>query len=156
MVLTPVTFISLYACTVCALILKRFEINLFFFHLQIPNWFHFSCFFKKNNAKTVTDVAGFDSLRWEDQEKVKAKVGEGEGKSGAPIPVTSSASDDLLVEYAKSSRSKCKNCKEQIDKVKLPYDWDLFVTLNPYTHRYRYFIVQSIYIYVEVLFFTLV
>ena len=86
---------------------------------QIPNWFHFSCFFKKNNVKTFTDIGGFDSLRWEDQEKVKGKVGGGGSKgSEAAAAASNGVSDDLQVEYAKSKRSKCKNCKEQIDKVR--------------------------------------
>lgn len=68
---------------------------------------------------TFSDIGGFDSLRWDDQEKIKGKVGGGGGggKSSEPA-ATSGASDDLLVEYAKSNRSKCKNCKEQIDKVR--------------------------------------
>jgi len=88
---------------------------------KIPNWFHFSCFFRKNNVKAFTDIGGFDSLRWEDQEKVKKKVGGdgGESNGAAPAATASGTSDDLLVEYAKSSRSKCKNCKEQIDKGEL-------------------------------------
>ena len=76
--------------------------------------------------KAFTDISGFDSLRWEDQEKVKKKVGGGVG-NGAGLGATASGMlDDLLVEYAKSSRSKCKNCKEQIDKVKQPYYLDQF------------------------------
>ena len=74
--------------------------------------------------KAFTDIDGFDSLRWEDQEKLKEKtggggVGGGGGKKGeTPAVVENDVSDDLLAEYAKSSRSKCKNCTEQIDKVK--------------------------------------
>ena len=68
--------------------------------------------------KSFTDVGGFDSLHWEDQEKVKKKVGGGVDNGAVPAAAASGVSDDLLVEYAKSSRSKCKNCKEQIDKVK--------------------------------------
>ncbi|XP_067018725.1 poly [ADP-ribose] polymerase 1-like [Acropora muricata] len=86
---------------------------------KIPNWFHFSCFFRKQKVKNWTDIWGFDSLRWEDQEKVKAKI-EGGGGGGNEAPsadaLENGVSDDLLVEYAKSNRSKCKNCKEQIDK----------------------------------------
>ena len=68
--------------------------------------------------KTFTDIGGFDSLRWEDQEKVKGKAG-GEGSKGSEAAAASNGvSDDLQVEYAKSKRSKCKNCKEQIDKVR--------------------------------------
>ena len=65
-----------------------------------------------------SDIGGFDSLRWEDQEKIKGKVGGGgDGGKGSAPAAASSGSDELLVEYAKSKRSKCKNCKEQIDKV---------------------------------------
>lgn len=67
---------------------------------------------------TYSDISGFDSLRWDDQEKIKGKVGGGGGKGSEPAAV-SGGSDDLIVEYAKSSRSKCKNCKDQIDKVRL-------------------------------------
>ena len=81
----------------------------------MPNWFHFSCFFKKNKVKAPGEIGGFDAIRWEDQEKVKNKI---DGGAGSVRAVTGcSRSDDLLVEYAKSSRSKCKNCKEQIVKV---------------------------------------
>ncbi|CAH3168473.1 unnamed protein product, partial [Porites evermanni] len=86
---------------------------------QIPNWFHFSCFFRKNNVKTFTDIGGFDSLRWDDQEKVKGKVGGGGSKGSEADAASNGVSDDLQVEYAKSKRSKCKNCKEQIDKGEL-------------------------------------
>jgi len=69
-------------------------------------------------VNTFNDISGFDSLRWDDQEKIKGKVGGGGGKSSEPA-AASSGSDDLMAEYAKSSRSKCKNCKDQIDKVRL-------------------------------------
>lgn len=83
---------------------------------KIPHWFHYNCFFKKIKAKASSDISGFDSLRWDDQEKIRGKMdggGEGGGKGTQP---PNSVADDLLVEYAKSSRSKCKKCKEQIDK----------------------------------------
>lgn len=99
---------------------------------QIPNWFHFSCFFRKLKVKNFTDIGGLDSLRWEDQEKVKAKTeGGGGGGSGAlsADAVENGVSDDLLVEYAKSNRSKCKNCKEQIDKVRCPCQKDNFISI---------------------------
>ena len=82
--------------------------------------------------KNFTDIGGLDSLRWEDQEKVKAKTeGGGGGGSGAlsADAVENGVSDDLLVEYAKSNRSKCKNCKEQIDKVRCPCQKDNFISI---------------------------
>ena len=68
---------------------------------------------------TFSDISGFDSLRWDDQEKIKGKVGGGEGGKGSEPAAASGGSEDLIAEYAKSSRSKCKNCKDQIDKVRL-------------------------------------
>lgn len=41
----------------------------------MPNWYHFNCFFVKQRPKTVADIAHFESVRWEDQEKIKAKLG---------------------------------------------------------------------------------
>ena len=98
--------------------LRRVHID-FAVNFQIPHWFHFSCFFKKHKVKTYHDIGGFDSLRWDDQEKIKGKVGGGGGSKSSEPAASSSGSDDLMVEYAKSSRSKCKKCKDQIDKVRL-------------------------------------
>jgi len=40
-----------------------------------PNWYHFNCFFTKQRPKTVADIGHFDSIRWEDQNKIKTKLG---------------------------------------------------------------------------------
>lgn len=37
-------------------------------------WFHMSCFFKKQRPKTVDDIEKFETLRIEDQEKIKEQV----------------------------------------------------------------------------------
>lgn len=42
---------------------------------KTPNWYHFSCFFGKQRPKGVADIAHFESIRWEDQEKIKSKLG---------------------------------------------------------------------------------
>lgn len=112
---------SLHNSNLILLLYHCLQFNLLVFNFQIPNWFHYSCFFKKHKVNAYSDIGGFDSLRWDDQEKIKGKVGGGGGGSGGKgsEPATASgASDDLQVEYAKSNRSKCKNCKEQIDKVR--------------------------------------
>ena len=57
-------------------------------------------------------------MRWDDQQKIKEKVGGGGGRKSSEPAAASSGADDLMAEYAKSSRSKCKKCKDQIDKVK--------------------------------------
>lgn len=46
-----------------------------FFDGKQPNWYHSNCFFTKQRPKAVTDIAHFESIRWEDQEKIKAKLG---------------------------------------------------------------------------------
>lgn len=85
---------------------------------KVPNWFHYSCFFKKIKATSASDIAGVDSLRWEDQEKIKKNVGESAKSGAAPSTTTTTKEDkDLIAEYAKSSRSSCKGCGEKIEKV---------------------------------------
>jgi hypothetical protein len=43
--------------------------------IQVPNWYHFNCFWKRARVTDPTDVHGLDTLRWDDQEKIKTKVG---------------------------------------------------------------------------------
>jgi hypothetical protein len=43
---------------------------------KTPHWYHFICFFARQRPKTVGDISHFESLRWEDQEKIKAKIGK--------------------------------------------------------------------------------
>ncbi|KAF6773038.1 hypothetical protein AHF37_07707 [Paragonimus kellicotti] len=43
---------------------------------KIPKWFHFDCFFTKNaKVKATSEIKYFDSLRWEDQEKIRVAIG---------------------------------------------------------------------------------
>ena len=87
---------------------------------KIPNWFHYGCFFKKNfKLSHVSEVSGFDSLRWEDQEKIKGKLSGESSQTGEASQVDGPAPDSSLgVEYAKSSRSSCKSCEDKIQKVR--------------------------------------
>ena len=98
----------------------------------MPNWFHFHCFFAKFKASSEADFANFDSIRWEDQEKIRErlngssnKVSKSKKKSkGAPVDVVDGPSAikeamEFSIEYAKSSRAKCRQCEEKIEKVKL-------------------------------------
>ena len=45
----------------------------------MAKWFHVKCFFLKNRPKAVGDIAHYDSLRWEDQEKISKMVQEALG-----------------------------------------------------------------------------
>ena len=96
-----------------------------FFDGKQPNWYHFSCFFKTCSLHAISEISGFSSLRWEDQEKIKKRIsGGGSGgveSTDSPAPSSSKkrkvTRSDLQVEYAKSKRSTCKGCNSQIDKV---------------------------------------
>ena len=72
---------------------------------------------------SVEDIDGFETLRWDDQQKIREKlqgtestdVGEAPtGKKKAPTVVRS----DLQVEYAKSGKSSCRACLSHIEKVR--------------------------------------
>ncbi|XP_034248574.1 poly [ADP-ribose] polymerase [Thrips palmi] len=86
-------------------------------------WHHFECFFTKQRPKTVGDIAHFDSLRYDDQEKIKAKIdncgpapaanGKGKGKKRAAV---AAGVQDFSVEYAKSNRAECRGCEQKIMK----------------------------------------
>ncbi|PVD25807.1 hypothetical protein C0Q70_13469 [Pomacea canaliculata] len=84
---------------------------------KIPNWYHFSCFWKRGRPKNTDEIHGYHSLRWEDQEKIKEKIGAGSGS----VARSSGAGEgnklaDYTVEYAKSNRSTCRGCDEKIAK----------------------------------------
>ncbi|KAK7070987.1 Poly [ADP-ribose] polymerase 1 [Halocaridina rubra] len=91
---------------------------------KVPHWYHQMCFFGKQRPKTVADIAHFDSLRWEDQEKIKSKienggslpVGGGAGKKSKKNGVAIGGLKDYTVEYAKSNRAKCRLCEDKINK----------------------------------------
>ena len=46
-----------------------------FFDGKQPNWFHFACFWRRANPTDTAEFYGFDSLRWEDQQKITNKLG---------------------------------------------------------------------------------
>lgn len=39
------------------------------------NWFHESCFFKKQRPGSVGDIANYENLRLEDQKRLEKKIG---------------------------------------------------------------------------------
>ncbi|XP_069116799.1 poly [ADP-ribose] polymerase 1-like [Argopecten irradians] len=79
---------------------------------KIPNWFHFACFWKRARVEDANHIHGFDALRWEDQEKIKEKVGGGGGGGGDAGGA--GAAGDYETEYAKSGRSGCRGCGDKI------------------------------------------
>ncbi|GIY31587.1 poly polymerase 1 [Caerostris darwini] len=84
---------------------------------KMPLWHHWKCFFqKKNKLQNVSEIANFDNLRWEDQEKIKKQLAEGGKGSGGNGSESSSKNSDFSVEYAKSNKSTCRGCGEKILK----------------------------------------
>ncbi|XP_070576368.1 poly [ADP-ribose] polymerase 1-like [Ptychodera flava] len=87
---------------------------------KIPNWFHYSCFWKRNKVSSYGEIGGIDSLRWEDQQKIKDKIagvdsGETSSKASKSEPETVML-EEFTCGYAKSNRSKCRGCNEKIEK----------------------------------------
>ncbi|KAI6661254.1 Poly polymerase 1, partial [Oopsacas minuta] len=85
---------------------------------KVPNWYHQSCFFKKKTIKSTADVGGYDSLKWEDQEKIQKKLMsvDGTNSAGAHGKHSVAIDHDYVAEYAKSNRSLCQGCGEKIEK----------------------------------------
>nr|UYS55296.1 poly-ADP-ribose polymerase I [Physella acuta] len=88
---------------------------------KVPNWFHFACFWKRAKCKNPDDIFNFHALRWEDQEKIKEKIGGGGGGTGEEEEAGTSGNggDEFATEYAKSGRSQCRGCESFIAKDSL-------------------------------------
>jgi len=105
-----------------------------FFDGKQAHWFHANCFFARNRPKAVGEIAHFDQLRWEDQEKITKRIAEGPGAAlvdktntsgkkskkgkggGKGEMVDGTLLQDFRVEYAKSGASTCRTCEEKIPK----------------------------------------
>lgn len=81
----------------------------------MPMWNHASCILKKaKQIKSVDDVEGMESLRWEDQQSIRAYV-EGSAASSSENAVSGSAMEHSI-EASQSSRAACKGCGQKIVK----------------------------------------
>ncbi|VDM07643.1 unnamed protein product [Wuchereria bancrofti] len=82
----------------------------FFDGLQ-DNWFHFTCFWKKIKQKDINEasIRGMELLKWSDQERIRKKIRENQAEA-------SDVELSIIAEYAITGRSKCVNCKENIEK----------------------------------------
>lgn len=94
---------------------------------KVPNWYHYNCFFMKQRPKVVGDIENFESLKWDDQEKIKEKLkslessgtdnqkGTTKSKKATKRASSSGTGKSLFsIEYAKSGRSTCRGCGEKI------------------------------------------
>lgn len=88
---------------------------------KVPQWFHFTCFWtKKFPVSDSSQFQGYGDLKPADQERIKGKIGTGvDGGAGGAKSSTVTlpiGCPELIIEYAKSSRSECRNCLESIQK----------------------------------------
>lgn len=86
----------------------------------MPMWNHATCILKKaKQIKSCDDVEGIETLRWEDQQKIRKYV-EGGGigsqsqsqSSSAPSPPPDVTK--CTIEASKTARATCKICNEKI------------------------------------------
>ncbi|XP_010469693.1 PREDICTED: poly [ADP-ribose] polymerase 1-like [Camelina sativa] len=91
----------------------------------MPMWNHATCILKKTKQiKSVDDVEGIESLRWEDQQKIRKYVESGAGNStsasASTSTNTSSTANNAKLEYgievSQTSRAGCRKCNEKILK----------------------------------------
>ncbi|XP_058823403.1 poly [ADP-ribose] polymerase [Topomyia yanbarensis] len=93
-----------------------------------PQWYHEKCFFQKLRPTTEGDVAHFEGLRYEDQQRVRDKIaalssvvvaapsGKGKGKGKKRTAEQGMALKDFGIEYASSGRAMCRGCEIKILK----------------------------------------
>ncbi|XP_024981698.1 poly [ADP-ribose] polymerase 1 [Cynara cardunculus var. scolymus] len=80
----------------------------------MPMWHHAECILKKaKQIKSTDDVEGIETLRWEDQQKIRQYVEGGGGGGGSPSTPAPSATK-CTIEASKTARATCKICNEKI------------------------------------------
>ena len=73
----------------------------------------------------MSQVGGVGGLRWDDQQRLRSVVEKGRpssngvagGKEMVDGPSTGQPTSIFTVEVASSGRSKCRKCREKIEKV---------------------------------------
>ncbi|CAG9763321.1 unnamed protein product [Ceutorhynchus assimilis] len=124
-----------------------------FFDGKQTNWFHFECFFKKQKVKTTDDIEHFESLRIEDQDRIRTHVSNvsvilpaAKGKKRTATDkeaerATKAALKDFTIQYAKSGRSVCCGCEQKIlmnevRVAKKDYDSEVSLKIGGGTDRW--------------------
>ncbi|KAI4349414.1 hypothetical protein L6164_010006 [Bauhinia variegata] len=78
----------------------------------MPMWNHAACILKKaNQIKSIDDVEGIESLRWEDQQKIREYI-----ESGGPTKSNATKNTEYGIEVAQTSRATCRHCGQKIVK----------------------------------------
>lgn len=65
---------------------------------------------------SVDDVEGLESLRWEDQQKIRKYVESGAGNSTSTSSSGGNAKLEYGIEVSQTSRAGCRKCSEKILK----------------------------------------
>ncbi|EEF41438.1 poly [ADP-ribose] polymerase 1 [Ricinus communis] len=82
----------------------------------MPMWNHESCVLKKaKQIKSIDDVEGIDSLRWEDQQKIRKCV-EGGGIATQDANANALNVMEYGIEVSQTSRATCRRCSQKILK----------------------------------------
>lgn len=80
----------------------------------MPMWNHVSCILRKaKQIKSCDDVEGIETLRWEDQQKIRKYVEGGGGGGGSPS-TPAQAATKCAIEVSKTARATCRICSEKI------------------------------------------
>ncbi|XP_050237867.1 poly [ADP-ribose] polymerase 1 [Mercurialis annua] len=84
----------------------------------MPMWNHGNCVLKKaKQIKLMDDVEGIDSLRWEDQQKIRTYVeGGGTGSGAGTTDEKGAKTMEYGIEVSQTSRAACRHCKLKIMK----------------------------------------
>ncbi|XWS46946.1 hypothetical protein CRYUN_Cryun14cG0111600 [Craigia yunnanensis] len=80
----------------------------------MPMWNHATCILRKaNQIKSIDDVEGIESLRWEDQQRIRNYVEAGGPSNTKAVTPTAMES---AIEVSKTARATCKHCSQKIMK----------------------------------------
>lgn len=70
-------------------------------------------------AFSLDDVEGIESLRWEDQQKIRKYVEEGVGSGSSSKSNVTAA--EYGIEVSQTSRATCRHCSKKIMKGEVVY-----------------------------------
>ncbi|TXG63792.1 hypothetical protein EZV62_010786 [Acer yangbiense] len=83
----------------------------------MPLWNHASCILKKaNQIKSIDDVEGIESLRWEDQQNIRKYVEAAAAAPAGSSNKTLTTATEYAIEVSQTSRATCKPCGQKIMK----------------------------------------
>ncbi|KAF4709856.1 poly ADP-ribose polymerase, partial [Perkinsus olseni] len=105
-----------------------------YFDGKVPSWYHAKCFWRGRSLPgSVSDIYGFSSLRFTDQEEIEAHLtgAPSGGRSSSSSSSSSSAAAGLRVEFAKSNRSECRGCYKHIDRGEVRLGIDGMKEITP-------------------------